>query len=436
MRRLKKTPPPVLVDDKKKKNKKNKRSQKKIVSKENKEPTIVKEKTKMYPSLELCQKLNRDAREVYELLMPFKLTKSQLKMNNFPSEDYHPQTLVDGNDRVCVRCNEQFEIFNGVYLCATFCKHHPRRATFSRRSDVKIYPCCNNPVGSDPCTVSNHHVTLQHGPRTMTKTASRRHIKKDLQFRIYALDCEMSYTTEGLEVTRIGVVDIDGCTVYDSYVKPKNKILDYNTLYSGVEKRHLEHVKITIDDVKEILNGFIHEDTILVGHALNNDLAALGLIHNTVVDTSVLYGNPNCPMKKRSLKALAFEHLGMTIQDNPAGHDCIEDARACLQLALLKVPPSPNFIEYENPASARPRRQSLAERENFFYENGNQQSSIGSREQQQPLMQLQNLYSYRNLAARAPNVLCNIYESDIFRFDPSMGCYRNYQIQAENSFTL
>ncbi|KAF8786271.1 Small RNA degrading nuclease 5 like protein [Argiope bruennichi] len=331
MRRLKKTPPPVLVDDKKKKNKKNKRSQKKIVSKENKEPTIVKEKTKMYPSLELCQKLNRDAREVYELLMPFKLTKSQLKMNNFPSEDYHPQTLVDGNDRVCVRCNEQFEIFNGVYLCATFCKHHPRRATFSRRSDVKIYPVPNpNQLGADPVHFSNPPL----------------------------------------------------------------------------------------------------------GHALNNDLAALGLIHNTVVDTSVLYGNPNCPMKKRSLKALAFEHLGMTIQDNPAGHDCIEDARACLQLALLKVPPSPNFIEYENPASARPRRQSLAERENFFYENGNQQSSIGSREQQQPLMQLQNLYSYRNLAARAPNVLCNIYESDIFRFDPSMGCYRNYQIQAENSFTL
>ena len=49
----------------------------------------------------------------------------------------------------------------------------------------------------------------------------------------FALDCEMCYTTRGIELTRITVVDDDGNTTYETFVKPDNKIIDYNTKYDN-----------------------------------------------------------------------------------------------------------------------------------------------------------------------------------------------------------
>lgn len=43
------------------------------------------------------------------------------------------------------------------------------------------------------------------------------------------LSCSQSYTTYGLELTRVTVVDTDMQVVYDTFVKPDNEVVDYNT---------------------------------------------------------------------------------------------------------------------------------------------------------------------------------------------------------------
>lgn len=39
----------------------------------------------------------------------------------------------------------------------------------------------------------------------------------------------MSYTTQGLELTRVTVINDDCKTIYETLVKPDNPIIDYNT---------------------------------------------------------------------------------------------------------------------------------------------------------------------------------------------------------------
>ncbi len=46
---------------------------------------------------------------------------------------------------------------------------------------------------------------------------------------VYALDCEMCYTTKGLQLARVSVVDMHLKPVYEKLVKPSCPIVDYNT---------------------------------------------------------------------------------------------------------------------------------------------------------------------------------------------------------------
>lgn len=145
----------------------------------------------------------------------------------------------------------------------------------------------------------------------------------------------MSYTVHGLELTRVTIVDHDCSPIYDRYVKPYGEMLSYNTEYSGITANNLEGVTTTLADVQEYILNTFSADTIFVGHSLQSDFIALRLIHENVVDTSLIFNHPKGLNYKFALRTLAKKKLGITIQSG--GHDSIEDASTCMSIILQRI---------------------------------------------------------------------------------------------------
>lgn len=90
----------------------------------------------------------------------------------------------------------------------------------------------------------------------------------------------------------------------------------------GVCGCHTEQATRSLDDVHRDLSCVIDEQTVLVGHSLDSDLQALKLVHVLVVDTAALYPHPRGIPFKHSLKRLAQDVLGRTVQEQTEGTGC------------------------------------------------------------------------------------------------------------------
>ena len=72
----------------------------------------------------------------------------------------------------------------------------------------------------------------------------------------------------------------------------------------------------------------VHKETILVGHSLENDLLALNISHDSVIDTAVLYKHPRGSSHKNALRFLTKRFLSREIQQSGNGHDIMIELAA------------------------------------------------------------------------------------------------------------
>jgi RNA exonuclease 1 len=200
--------------------------------------------------------------------------------------------------------------------------YHSKRSGYRRGHSDNYYYCCQSPAGvlGNGCCYADYHVTdyidyenLVGYVTTMKKDESYVCTSKDM----FALDCEMCYTVCGLELTRVTIVNFEEKVVYDKLVMPQNRVIDYNTRYSGITESSLKSSNaLSLPEIQAVLLSMFHSRTILIGHSLESDLKALKLIHSSVIDTSVLYPHKMGPPKKRALKTLCIEHLKKIIQED------------------------------------------------------------------------------------------------------------------------
>ena len=80
------------------------------------------------------------------------------------------------------------------------------------------------------------------------------------------------------------------------------------TQIHGISEAHLESVTFTLRHAQAAMKKLVGPDTILVGHALDNDLKSLKFSHARVVDTALLFRSPEG--KTCSLRELAVALLG------------------------------------------------------------------------------------------------------------------------------
>lgn len=285
----------------------------------------------------------------YKNISKWVLTEEQLRSNGFPrphTSGEKGRAIIYGQNkqqppkgylRTCCRCKKQYMVNKkGVAAVTEECIYHPNRI-YRVRGEAK-YQCCSQDATSDGCCVAPSHVyeyvdfeNLKGYVTTMPPET-----EKD-DYGIYSLDCEMSYTTHGLDLTRLTVIDSSCKVIYESLVRPLHPIIDYNTRYSGITEEQMANVRTTLLEVQATLLAMFSSKTILVGHSLESDFKALKLIHDTVVDTSVLFPHKMGPPYKRALRNLSSEHLKKIIQNSVEGHDSAEDAMVCMELLYYKL---------------------------------------------------------------------------------------------------
>jgi hypothetical protein len=270
----------------------------------------------------------------------------------------------------CDRCSTRFQVFperreeDGALTSGGRCTHHWGKRIFPKRSrnapaEPTRLTCCNAEVGSPGCTTHDTHVyNVKNAKRLslMMPFIETPENEQAPEHTAVCFDCEMGYTTNGLELLRLTVISWpQHKPLVDVLVRPLGHLLDVNTRFSGITAEQFVNAKPydsanpkpIRNDLRIVDSPYIARDLFLshvspatpvLGHALENDLNTIRLIHPTIIDTVLLYPTRQGLPFRHGLKTLAKMHLGEDIQQGgAAGHDSYEDARTTGELVRFKV---------------------------------------------------------------------------------------------------
>lgn len=280
------------------------------------------------------------------------ISVARLKRHGYVTENIEDEELPEFAD--CAHCGEKFNI--SKIDSQVKCFFHPGKIQTSTYENLKLgkkiygtqyadwsFSCCKQKKGeSRGCQTLNHHVfKLQKAGqlntvkpfKTIQKLRSELRIDQNSKLQVQrkdkikavGIDCEMCYTNLGFEMMKVSITDFKSQKgLIDCVVHPDGDlVIDLNSHVSGVTE--IPKSAMTFDEVMIKLAELTDEDTIIVGHGLENDLNVLRLIYPKIVDTAIILSeNQVDPRRKDPLKQLAWKYLSENIQLGE--HDSLEDA--------------------------------------------------------------------------------------------------------------
>lgn len=207
-----------------------------------------------------------------------------------------PEAWGPGGDRVngvgerqtCVRCGTLYRVAPlgapGTQApeeqdpeACHFHAGRARREPGEGRRRVFRWTCCGRVadaqvLGDDRCTTGPHvfkedDAHALHRRAGFVTFADLGADHGDEVLGVAALDCEMSYTTAGMSVTRITLVDETGDVIFDELIRCPDgvAVVDFNTQFSGIQPDEYEEQAIfDLDGARRALARYVGPNTILV----------------------------------------------------------------------------------------------------------------------------------------------------------------------------
>ncbi|WWC88171.1 uncharacterized protein L201_003076 [Kwoniella dendrophila CBS 6074] len=317
-------------------------------------------------------KESRVATEKHEKEKASKLSRNRIKKYLLPLKDFHiwrypnpenpelyDENLIEikpdgeGEEHICSRCKISFivssknieeRIKNGKECKFHYGKPIPERIEGKRKW---IYTCCGKERGELGCQDGIHVFSHEDNDLELSKRFPFKNVNQLVDKEgglgkynnVIAMDCEMIFTTAGISLGRVTIVDENGETLLDELVRQSVPVLDVNTRFSGITMDQLDNAIMDLSAVRAAACMFIGPETIIVGHGLENDLRALKLLHDKIIDTAVVFPHDKGPPYRRALRDIVKEKLGYFIQDRTSdlGHSSAVDAKSTLEVLKWKV---------------------------------------------------------------------------------------------------